>query len=397
MSNAIATRNNGLTPGSYADIEAVLVGGDLARLTAEQRVSYYSRLCESLGLNPLSRPFDYLNLKGKLVLYAKKDCTEQLRRMRGVSIYKIEKERDGDIFMVTAYARDKEGREDQDLGSLSLAGLKGEDLSNAMMKAITKAKRRVTLSICGLAMPDESEIEAISYSRQAVVDDGGRIIDPGKVEYIEHRRPSDPPRDAPKHETIEGQLIHPKTADPATGRTAPIGRNEEPDPSFAPRTTDEEAKTAAALRKGIGDHKGWMVSRKLDPGDRELSLYLLNRAAGRLGFPDPDDPFSDNFKPWTSRKGLDTADWHRTSKKLQSLNPAELAQWVEDSAQHPGDYPNSGIEPCPACGRPDLYCLCTLEEVDEARARKANEEAEALTGTLMDVEADPVASGAFMH
>ena len=34
---------------------------------------------------------------------------------------------------------------------------------------------------------------------------------------------------------------------------------------------------------------------------------------------------------------------------------------------------------------------------DETPEERANREAEALTGTLMDVEADPVASGAFMH
>ncbi|BEJ60493.1 hypothetical protein B10172_05150 [Campylobacter jejuni] len=33
------------------------------------------------------------------------------------------------------------------------------------MKAITKAKRRVTLSICGLGMLDESELETIKEKR----------------------------------------------------------------------------------------------------------------------------------------------------------------------------------------------------------------------------------------
>jgi hypothetical protein len=34
-------------------------------------------------------------------------------------------------------------------------------MANALMKAETKAKRRVTLSICGLGMLDESEVESI--------------------------------------------------------------------------------------------------------------------------------------------------------------------------------------------------------------------------------------------
>ncbi|MFM1889700.1 MAG: hypothetical protein RLZZ565_457, partial [Planctomycetota bacterium] len=60
-------------------IEQVLISGDLSRLTAEQRNIYYKSVCDSLGLNPLTRPFDYITLNGKLTLYARKDCTDQLR------------------------------------------------------------------------------------------------------------------------------------------------------------------------------------------------------------------------------------------------------------------------------------------------------------------------------
>ena len=38
-------------------LSAVLIDGDLSRLTPEQRVDYYSRVCDSLGLNPLTQPF----------------------------------------------------------------------------------------------------------------------------------------------------------------------------------------------------------------------------------------------------------------------------------------------------------------------------------------------------
>ncbi len=51
-------------------LEQVVVGGDLARLTPAQRLDYYRRVCDSLGLNPLTKPFDYLHLNGRLVLYA---------------------------------------------------------------------------------------------------------------------------------------------------------------------------------------------------------------------------------------------------------------------------------------------------------------------------------------
>jgi len=145
----------------HALVEKVVIGGDLAALSAPERMDYYKRVCESVGLNPLTRPFEYLRLNGKLVLYARKDATEQLRTIHGISIYKVEREQLDDIFTVTAYARDRNGREDSDIGAVNVAGLKGEAKANAMMKAITKAKRRVTLSVSGLGMLDETEIETI--------------------------------------------------------------------------------------------------------------------------------------------------------------------------------------------------------------------------------------------
>ena len=67
-------------------VENVLIRGDLSQLTEAQRNEYYMRVCQSLGLNYLTQPFAYLNLSGKLVLYAKRDCADQLRRINGISI-----------------------------------------------------------------------------------------------------------------------------------------------------------------------------------------------------------------------------------------------------------------------------------------------------------------------
>jgi hypothetical protein len=51
-----------------------------------------------------------------------------------------------------------------------IANLKGEARANAFMKAETKAKRRVTLSICGLGILDETEIDSIDGPKGYVVD-----------------------------------------------------------------------------------------------------------------------------------------------------------------------------------------------------------------------------------
>jgi hypothetical protein len=168
-------------------MEDVLVRGDLKKLTPNQRLSYYVQLCDSLGLNPATRPFEYLELDGKLVLYARKDCTDQLRNLRKISLSVVSCDIDKEAGVVTAKVRAEcpDGRRDEACGSVGVVKqvtetveedrdgkrvkktvvvdtlLRGGLLANAIMRAETKAKRRVTLSICGLGFTDESEIESI--------------------------------------------------------------------------------------------------------------------------------------------------------------------------------------------------------------------------------------------
>jgi hypothetical protein len=73
-----ATTSDAL-PGA---IERAVMVGDLAELNAAQRAEYYTAVCRSLGLNPLTKPFEFLTLNGKLRLYALRDCTDQLRVRR---------------------------------------------------------------------------------------------------------------------------------------------------------------------------------------------------------------------------------------------------------------------------------------------------------------------------
>ncbi len=152
-------------------IESVLVAGDLSKLTTEQRISYYNQVCNSLGLNPLTRPFEYVTFQGRLTLYARRDCTDQLRSNRGVSVVITSREVSNDILVVSARASLQDGRTDESIGAVNIQGLKGDALANAYMKAETKAKRRVTLSICGLGWTDETELETIPGAQvQALYD-----------------------------------------------------------------------------------------------------------------------------------------------------------------------------------------------------------------------------------
>jgi hypothetical protein len=160
MSTAIATQNE--PHQDYAAIvERVLATGDLAKLSSAERINYYNAICRSVGLNPLTQPLQYISLQGKLTLYVRRDGTDQLRKIHNVSIQIVSREHINDVYIVTAKATTKEGRTDESIGAVSIGKLAGDVLCNAIMKAETKAKRRVTLSVCGLGFLDESEIETI--------------------------------------------------------------------------------------------------------------------------------------------------------------------------------------------------------------------------------------------
>src|SRR6516165_3544579 len=70
---------------SGEQLERVLIGGDLSKLSPEDRVLYYKRVCDSLGLNYLTQPLAYIVLNQRLVLYCKRDAADQLRRIHKTS------------------------------------------------------------------------------------------------------------------------------------------------------------------------------------------------------------------------------------------------------------------------------------------------------------------------
>ena len=160
-------------------VEHILGTGDLSKLTTHQRVEYYAAVCKSVGLNPLTRPFRFMSFQGQTVMYATRDCTDQLRQIRKISIAITDKRLDGDLFIVTAQATAADGRRDEDVGAVTIGKLMGEARANATMKAMTKAKRRVTLSICGLGMLSEDEVEtlagATTFAHDATISDRDAI------------------------------------------------------------------------------------------------------------------------------------------------------------------------------------------------------------------------------
>lgn len=246
-------------------IEQVVIKGDLSKLSQQERTQYYFKVCESAGLNPLTKPFEYITLNGKLVLYALRACTDQLRTVHGVSVEDMtESDREG-VFIVTCKVRNRDGRTDIAKGAVSITNLKGEALANAMMKAETKAKRRATLSLCGLGLLDETEVETIP---------GGVVGEPVDV------TPKQPPRVAtPKLPAAQAE-----TAPPPTGAVSaePKSREDEARERFRFHQAQIKAARSNDALDAVMAACGWPPGSVAPAHDSDLALiYQISPEAGQ--------------------------------------------------------------------------------------------------------------------
>ena len=150
------------TPVAEASIiNAALAQGDIGRMTDAEKTAYYLRVCKSMGLNPDTRPLGYLTCQGRVILYATKNCTDQLRAIHGVSMVSHQMDVENGVLTVTVTMRAPNGRTDTEMGCVTVENLKGDQLANARMRAMTKAKRRCTLALVGLSCLDESETDTM--------------------------------------------------------------------------------------------------------------------------------------------------------------------------------------------------------------------------------------------
>ncbi len=147
-------------------IDSLVLRGDLSGLNSTERSRFYVQMCEGLGLNPHAQPFAFLKLNGKEVLYATRGATDQLAAMHKLNREIIDGPKVIDLAgtkLVYAVCRatHPNGRIETATATVPLI-----DPVNVLMKCETKAKRRATLSILGLGLLDEMEIETIPANAQ---------------------------------------------------------------------------------------------------------------------------------------------------------------------------------------------------------------------------------------
>ena len=148
-------------------VDSLVSRGDVSGLGPAERAAYYVAMCSRLGLDAHTQPFAFLRLNGKEVMYATRGATDQLARIHRIN----RKITDGPKVIDLAGTKlvyalcevsTPDGRIETATATVPLT-----DPVNVLMKAETKAKRRATLSILGLGMLDEMELETIPANAQS--------------------------------------------------------------------------------------------------------------------------------------------------------------------------------------------------------------------------------------
>lgn len=229
-------------------LDHIIATNDLGRLTPVQRVGYVLALCKSLHLNPLSRPFEFLTFDGKVVPYPTKSCAEQLGRLHQISIKLTRREQVGDLFVVEVEGSRPNGQCSFASKYVSVRDsrgdwLKGDKLGAAYGKAETGAKRRLVLSMVGLAgLPDADEVSGV---KRIWMDADGNLIEHPTEEQrylIGHPRAARAARYATLEDTAtaEDSPIRGSSQAPTTEELTRPQRPAGPRPTLKPTAEERE-------------------------------------------------------------------------------------------------------------------------------------------------------------
>ena len=252
-------------------MERIISTGDLSKLSPEQRVAYYQKRCAMLGLDPAGRPFEYLVLKGKTVLYANAGCTQQLAQSRHLTSQIIAQKIESDLCIVQVRVTSADGRSSDNVGITVTGRLRGDDLANAMMKAVTKALRRATLAHEGLGMLDEEELDTMPEERTRVALQHyaeAQANPPNILQGPPPARPVPPPAPffnppPPRPENLSGPEAQPGDLS---------GWDQAPPPEREPGADDLDAAAWEGVCIPFGKKKGVLIT--------DLDLPSLNWYAG---------------------------------------------------------------------------------------------------------------------
>lgn len=321
------------TPATLDDqaLLRLVTDGDCARLSPAQQLAYYRARCQAAGLDERTAPFQLIRLNGKLVLYALKSATDQLAAQHGIVCEVLDQRTEDGIRVVTVRARAKDGRQTDDLGAVPVKGLAPEAYANAMMKCLTKAKRRAILSLCGLGMIDETELETVPHT--AVVQQPSAALQPVQEKAAESvadtaRRVFSEPLEPPITDTDtpppDPELWEAESAEPP--------ESSEPPEAYVPTCPDH------GVMRYVPPGTSKKTNKAYD-GFYGCTERSCKRTVSLLGEKDRKHLFAalhehnrseDEFRQWLA----DTYGWEST-KQITSDVRDSVFEWIKDN--NPGD------------------------------------------------------------
>ena len=154
-------------------IEKLILKQDLDSLSPNERVDYVKLYCDSLGLNILSKPVSIIPFQGKAILYINKNGFDQLSMIHGISTKIVEKgEIEEGLYAVTVRAEDRIGRFAEDMAVVDLnttdrRGNVSMAKPDAIMKCISKARRRAVGSLIGVPSLEQAQ-QSLELQKQAL-------------------------------------------------------------------------------------------------------------------------------------------------------------------------------------------------------------------------------------
>lgn len=148
----------------------------LENMTPAEQAELIKEICQRFGLDPLLRPIDIIEVREpgssfkRKVLYATKAAADAIRARNKLNDEIVESHVDEEVAWVVLRVWNDE-RSVYEVGASPVVREKDGKFypspamrANALMRAITKAKRRAALSWEGLSLLDESELDTVDVA-----------------------------------------------------------------------------------------------------------------------------------------------------------------------------------------------------------------------------------------